>query len=157
MMLLLGGTLIVVWIALVWRFPLRAALSSLCVTSALLLIISIVLWQNHQEKQQLAQLALDIQFAPEVCGADSPLQMTVHNGSAKTLHRLTWQLAAYPRNNHINVVDGRPTSYVWHGTPPLAPNKQLSQCVDVPPLRSGYRPRDLTFVIEQVEGDLRAQ
>ena len=157
MMFLLGGTLIVVWVALVWRFPLRAALSSLCVTSALLIIIGIVLWQNHQEQQQLAKLSFELQLAPAACGADNPLQLTLYNGSDKALRQLTWQLAAYPRNNHINVVEGRPTPYVWRGNPSLAPNQQLKHCVDLPPLRSGYRPQDVNFAVEHIEGEFSAR
>src|SRR5690606_8651357 len=92
--MLIGALLVLTWLILLIRYPLRAVPVSLGAALGLVLIAGWVLWQEHREEQLLAQLELRLVYAPERCPGAQPLYTSLHNHSDKPLQELRWEVAA---------------------------------------------------------------
>lgn len=108
--MLIGALLILTWLVLLVRYPLRAVPISLGALLMLGLVAGWVLWQEHRERQLLGRLELHLSYAPGPCPAAQPLRVTLRNNSRRALRGLRWDVTAH--------VPGTPPWYRTPTTPP---------------------------------------
>jgi hypothetical protein len=150
--MLIGALLIVTWVILLIRYPLRAAPISLGALLGLGLVAGWVIWQEQREEQLLAQLELRMSYAPADCPAGHPLRITLDNHSARPLRSLRWEVAAYSPGSNLNLVTSNYDSPQYRGPGDLQPGQRWNSCAPLPPLRTGYRSRNLDFRAERLQG-----
>lgn len=149
--MLIGALLTLTWLALLLRYPRRAAPISLIVLGALGLVALWTLWQDQREQRRLAQLELHLEIDAE-CPADRPLRARLRNGSDATLHDLRWEVGAYRSGDSINLADDRYDSPHYRGPQTLLPGSDWQHCLPLPPLRPGYRAATLEYRAERLRG-----
>lgn len=140
------------WIALLLRYPKRTLAVAVPLFSLLLGLALWVQWREHSTEQLLAQLDIQLSYAPSACPHDLPLQVSLHNTTGKALHSLHWRIAAYRPGERTNLVEERYNNPAFDNTQPLAPNARWHSCLPLPDLRSGYRPTSLEFRAVQRRG-----
>ena len=152
MWLLLGALLLLTWLVLLLRYPLKALPISAAAALLLVLVGAVVLWQEKRDEHQLARLHLSFTYAAAQCPADQPLALTLSNNSEAALLELTWQIAAYRPGEGINLAEPLYTNPRYSGPGELAPGSQWQSCLPLPTLRRGYRASTLEFRAEQLHG-----
>lgn len=150
--MLIGALLIVTWVILLIRYPLRAAPISLGALFGLGLVAAWVIWQEQREEHLLSQLELQLSYAPGSCQAGHPLRITIDNLSPRPMRSLRWEVAAYSPGSGVNLVTSNYGAPHYSGAGDLEPGQRWESCVPVPPLRSGYRSSDLKYRAERVQG-----
>ncbi|MCQ4318451.1 multidrug transporter [Stutzerimonas zhaodongensis] len=150
--MLIGALLVVTWVILLIRYPLRAAPISLGALLGLGLVAAWVIWQEQRGEQLLAQLELRMAYAPSDCPAGHPLHITLENHSTKPLRSLRWEVAAYSSGSNLNLVTSNYDSPQYRGPGDLQPGQRWNSCAPLPPLRSGYRSGNLEFRAERLQG-----
>ncbi len=150
--MLIGALLVVTWVVLLIRYPLRAVPISLGALLGLGLVAAWVIWQEQREEQLLAQLELRMSYSPGDCTAGHPLRITLDNRSAKPLRSLRWEVAAYSPGSNLNLVTSTYDSPHYRGPGDLQPGQQWSSCAPLPPVRSGYRSGSLEYRAERLQG-----
>lgn len=150
--MLIGALLLLVWLALLLRYPDKVATVSLAAVFGVALIAAGVLWQERRTAQHLARLELQLRHAPAECPADRPLAVHLHNGSRLPLRELRWQVAAYAPGDSVDLVEDRydRPHYVAPGA--LPPGSDWQACLPLPALRHGYRAQSLEFRAERLDG-----
>lgn len=150
--MLIGAILILTWLILVIRHPAKALPISLVAVLGIGLVAAWVLWEERVVDRQLALLDVRVGYAPDQCPADRPLQIRVHNGSSTTLLDLAWVIQAYRPGDTINLTQSSYEAERSLGPPRLQAGADWSDCLPLPPLRSGYRPQTLEFRAERLHG-----
>ena len=150
--MLIGALLIVTWVILLVRFPLRAIPISLGAALGLGLVAAWVIWQEQREQHLLAQLELRLTHAPDQCPASAPLRVLLRNHSSKPLQALQWEVAAYAPGGRVNLVEARHDSPRYDGPGDLQPEERWEACAPLPALRPGYRASTLQFTAERLRG-----
>ncbi|EXF44813.1 drug/metabolite transporter (DMT) superfamily permease [Pseudomonas sp. BAY1663] len=150
--MLIGALLVLTWLILLIRYPLRAVPVSLGAALGLVLIAGWVLWQEHREEQLLAQLELRLVYAPERCPGAQPLYTSLHNHSDKPLQELRWEVAAYAPGSRTNLARATFEAPTYQGPGDLQSGAHWESCLPLPPLRSGYRAATLEFRAERLQG-----
>lgn len=150
--MLIGALLVVTWVILLIRYPLRAAPISLGALFGLGLVAAWVIWQEQREEHLLAQLEVRLSYAPDTCPAGHPLRVTIDNHSPKPMRSLRWEIAAYSPGSGLNLVTSNYDAPRYSGAGDLGPDQQWESCVSAPPLRSGYRGGDLEYRAERIQG-----
>ena len=102
--MLIGALLLVTWVILLIRYPVRAIPISLGALLGLGLVAAWVVWQEQREEHLLAQLELRLVYAPAICPAAQPLRITLDNHSSRALQSLRWDVAAYSPGGSLNLV-----------------------------------------------------
>lgn len=150
--MLFGAILILSWFILLIRYPSKALPVTLLAVIGLFIVASTVIWQENREKGHLAELELRFNYDPQNCPADRPLAVTLNNASPNPLLELQWQLAAYRPGDSVNLVENTYESPRYTGPGDLQPDSSWSNCLPLPPLRSGYRASSLEFRAERLQG-----
>jgi len=150
--MLIGALLIVTWLVLLIRYPLRALPISLGALLGLGLVAAWVIWQEQHEARLLAQLELRLVYAPDTCPAARPLQVTLDNHSPKPLRSLRWNITAYLPGSALNLVGSTYDAPQYGGAGDLQPGERWQSCVPLPVLRAGYRASTLEFRAERLQG-----
>lgn len=150
--MLIGALLVVTWVILLIRYPLRAVPISLGALLGLGLVAAWVIWQEQREERLLAQLELRMSYAPGDCPAGRPLRITLDNHSAEPLRSLRWEVAAYSPGSSLNLVSSNYDSPQYRGPGDLQPGQNWTSCAPLPPLRAGYRSASLEFRAERLQG-----
>lgn len=151
--MIIGALLILTWLVLLLRYPAKALPISLAAVFGLGLVALWVVWQDNRETRQLARLDLQLTYAPETCPADRPLRVHMKNGNEAPLQTLHWRVAAYAPGDSVNLSENTYSAPRYRGPGDLQPGAQWSDCLPLPPLRSGYRPQSLEFRAEQLRGN----
>ncbi|WP_313741528.1 multidrug transporter [Pseudomonas sp.] len=150
--MLIGALLLLTWLALLLRYPQKALPLSLAAVFGLGLVAAWVAWQDTREASQLARLDLRLSYAPDRCPADRPLQVQMKNANAAPLIELRWRIAAHAPGDTVNLAEGTYSAPRYRGPGELQAGAQWSDCLPLPPLRSGYRPQTLGFRAEHLQG-----
>lgn len=150
--MLIGALLILTWLVLLVRYPLRAVPVSLAALLGLGLVAGWVLWQEQRERMLLGRLELRLDYAPEHCPATQPLRISMRNDSGHALQSLRWDVAAYAPGSRTNLVQSTYDAPVYQGPGDLQAGEQWQSCLPLPPLRSGYRASTLEFRAENLQG-----
>lgn len=150
--MLIGALLIVTWLILLIRYPLRALPISLGALLGLGLVAAWVIWQEQREAQLLAQLELRLVYAPDTCPATRPLQVTLDNHSPKALRSLRWNVTAHSPGSALNLVGSNYDAPQYGGAGDLQPGERWQSCMPLPMLRAGYRASALEFRAERLQG-----
>jgi len=150
--MIFGAILVLTWFILLLRYPAKALPISLAALVGLGLVASWVLWQESRENRNLAHLELRLNYAPEHCPADRPLQLHLHNGSDAALQELRWQISAYRPGDSVNLAQRLYETPRYSGPGELLPGADWQSCLPLPTLRSGYRASTLEFRAEQLQG-----
>lgn len=150
--MLIGALLIVTWLVLLIRYPLRALPISLGALLGLGLVALWVIWQEQHEARLLTQLELQLVYAPDACPAARPLQVTLDNHSPKPLRSLRWNVAARSPGSALNLVGSNYDAPQYGGPGDLQPGKRWQSCMPLPTLRAGYRASSLEFRAERLQG-----
>lgn len=150
--MLIGALLIVTWVILLIRYPLRALPISLGALLGLGLVALWVIWQERREEKLLGQLELRMAYAPDVCPASRPLQVTLDNHSPKALRNLRWNVTAHSPGSALNLVSSSYDAPQYGGAGDLQPGGRWQSCLPLPQLRAGYRASTLEFRAERLQG-----
>lgn len=150
--MLIGALLVVTWVILLIRYPLRAVPISLGALLGLGLVAAWVVWQEQLTEHRLAELELRLAYAPDICPAGQPLHITLDNHSTSPLSSLHWEVAAYPAGSGLNLVSSNYDSPRYRGPGDLQPGQRWESCAPLPALRQGYRSSSLEFRAERLEG-----
>ena len=150
--MLIGALLIITWLILLIRYPLRALPISLGALLGLGLVAAWVIWQDQQEAALLDQLELRLVYAPDACPAARPLQVTLDNHTPKPLRRLRWNISAHAPGSTLNLVSSTYDAPQYGGPDDLQPGARWQSCVPLPMLRAGYRASTLEFRAERLQG-----
>ncbi|ERI52808.1 multidrug transporter [Pseudomonas sp. AOB-7] len=150
--MLIGVLLVVSWLILLIRYPLKALPISMAALAGLALVASWVLWQENRDARYLAHLELRLRYDPQQCPADRPLFVTLKNGSDAALLELRWEVAAYRPGNATNLAQRLYESPRYSGPGELLPGASWNDCLPLPDLRSGYSPATLEFRAERLQG-----
>lgn len=143
---------LITWGALLLRYPRRTLAVALPLVLGLLTLAGWVQWQEQSNKKLLSQLEISLHYNPEVCSADRPLQVQLHNGSERALLALQWHIAAYRPGERTNLTQQGYNSPVYDSRQALAPAANWQQCLPLPELRPGYRASTLEFAAERLRG-----
>ncbi len=150
--MLIGALLILTWLVLLVRYPLRAVPISLGALLMLGLVAGWVLWQEHRERQLLGRLELHLSYAPGPCPAAQPLRVTLRNNSGRALRGLRWDVTAHVPGTRTNLVQNAYDAPIYQGPGDLQSGAQWQSCLPLPPLRAGYRASTLEFQAENLRG-----
>lgn len=150
--MLIGALLVVSWLVLLIRYPLRAVPISLGALLGLALVAGWVLWQEHREEQLLARIDLQLAYAPQRCPGAQPLHVSLHNRTQKPLRSLRWEVAAYAPGSRTNLARTSFDAPTYQGPGDLLPDAHWQGCLPLPLLRSGYRAATLEFRAERLQG-----
>ena len=150
--MLIGALLILTWLVLLLRYPAKALPISLSAVLGLGLVALWVVWQDNREAGQLARLDLRLAYAPDQCPADRALQVRMKNANDVPLQDLRWRVAAYVPGDTVNLAENTYSAPRYRGPGELQPDAEWSECLPLPPLRSGYRPQSLEFRAEHLQG-----
>ena len=101
---------------------------------------------------RLARLDLRLSYAPDKCPADRTLQVHMKNGNSVPLTELRWRVAAYAPGDTVNLAENTYNAPRYRGPGELQPGAEWTDCLPLPPLRSGYRPQTLEFRAEHLQG-----
>ena len=71
-LMLIGVLLVLSWLILLIRYPLKALPISMAALAGLALVASWVLWQENRDARYLAHLELRLRYDPQQCPADRP-------------------------------------------------------------------------------------
>ena len=149
----LGIALLLVWLILLVRFPrIMLPASGIIVVIALLLAAAAGIWQ-WRHGQQVSQLEISIEYAPEACDFGKPIQVSIHNTSGQAAHHVNWQLRATQPGYNTNLLDIGVTGSTYQLDQTLHPDEHWQGCYVVPPLRSGHRAADLQYHAERIRAD----
>ncbi|GAB3482073.1 hypothetical protein GCM10027398_38830 [Azotobacter salinestris] len=152
MPMLIGALLLLVWLALLLRYPDKVATVSLAAAFGVALIAAGTLWQERRTAQHLAQLELTLRHAPGECPADRPLAAHLHNGSRLPLLELRWRIAAHAPGDSVDLSEDRYDMPHYSTSSPLPPGSDWHACLPLPALRHGYRAQTLEFHAERLDG-----
>lgn len=147
-----GVLLAISWLVLLLRYPEKALPVSLAAAGGLALVIATALWQDTRTERSLAHLELRLEYAPERCPPGRPLALSLANGSSRPLLELHWQIAAYPPDDDLDLVQNRYDAARYHGPGTLQPGNHWHDCLPLPELRPGYRAETLDFRAVQLRG-----
>ncbi|MDD2057428.1 multidrug transporter [Pseudomonas sp. GD03860] len=150
--MIIGALLVLTWLVLLLRYPAKALPISLSAAFGLGLVALWVIWQDNREASQLARLDLRVSYAPDTCPADRPLRVSMKNGNDVPLLTVRWRIAAYTPGDSVNLNENTYSAPRYRGPGELQPGADWSDCLPLPPLRSGYRPQSLEFRAEQLQG-----
>ncbi|WP_349571348.1 multidrug transporter [Azotobacter salinestris] len=150
--MLIGALLLLVWLALLLRYPDKVATVSLAAVFGVALIAAGTLWQERRTAQHLAQLELTLRHAPGECPADRPLAAHLHNGSRLPLLELRWRIAAHAPGDSVDLSEDRYDMPHYSTSSPLQPGSDWHACLPLPSLRHGYRAQTLEFHAERLDG-----
>ena len=150
--MLIGAFLIAAWLILLIRYPLRAVPISLGALLGLGVVAAWVIWQEQREEHLLGQLELRMSYAPTSCPAGLPLRIILDNHSPKPMRSLSWEVAAYSPGSSLNLVTSNYDAPQYRGPGDLQPGQRWHSCAPLPPLRAGYRSRNLDFRAERLQG-----
>ncbi|MGH8381877.1 multidrug transporter [Pseudomonas sp.] len=150
--MIIGALLILTWLVLLLRYPAKALPISLSAIFGLGLVALWVVWQDSRETRQLAHLDLRLSYAPDSCPADRPLRVQMKNGNDVPLQTLHWRVAAYAPGDSVNLSENTYSAPRYRGPGDLQPGAEWSDCLPLPPLRSGYRAQSLEFRAEHLQG-----
>ena len=150
--MLIGAVLILSWLVLLLRYPAKALPISMAAVCGLGLVALWVVWQDTREASQLARLDLRVAYAPDLCPADRALQVRMKNGNDVPLTALRWRIAAYTPGDTVNLAENTYNAPRYRGPGELQPGAEWTDCLPLPPLRSGYRPQTLEFRAEHLQG-----
>ncbi|MFJ1336588.1 multidrug transporter [Pseudomonas caricapapayae] len=150
--MIIGALLVLTWLVLLLRYPAKALPISLAAIFGLGMVALWVVWQDNRETRQLARLDLRLTYAPEQCPVDRPLRVHMKNGNDVPLQTLRWRVAAYAPGDSVNLTENTYSAPRYRGPGELQPGTEWSDCLPLPPLRSGYRPQSLEFRAEQLRG-----
>ncbi|PYG81996.1 MULTISPECIES: multidrug transporter [unclassified Pseudomonas] len=150
--MLIGAFLILTWLVLLLRYPVKALPISMAAVCGLGLVALWVAWQDSREASQLTRLDLRLAYAPEQCPADRTLRVTMKNGNDVPLTELRWRVGAYAPGDTVNLAENTYNAPRYRGPSELQPGAEWADCLPLPPLRSGYRPQTLEFRAEHLQG-----
>jgi hypothetical protein len=150
--MLIGALLVLTWLVLLIRYPLRAVPISLGAVLGLAVVAGWVVWQEQREQSLLAQLQVQISFDSRACPGAQPLRVTLHNQSDKALRNLRWETQAFAPGDRVNLVERAYDAPRYQGPGNLQPGESWESCMPAPRLRSGYRASSLEFRAERLEG-----
>jgi len=150
--MLIGALLIITWLILLIRYPLRALPISLGALLGLGLVALWVIWQEQREARLLEQLDLRLVYEPDACPAARPLQATLDNHSTKPLRSLRWNVTAHSPGSVLNLVGSSYDAPQYGGAGDLQPGERWQSCLPLPQLRAGYRASTLEFRAERLQG-----
>ncbi|TBV16193.1 multidrug transporter [Stutzerimonas kirkiae] len=153
--MIISVLLILAWLVLLLKYPLKALPVSLGALLGLGLIAAWVLWQEHRETSRLAHLELELLYAPAHCPVARPLSLKLLNQSERPLQDLRWEIAAYAPGSALNLVQSNYDAPRYRGPGDLLPGKHWQTCLPLPPLRPGYRPETLEFRAERLQGHFK--
>ncbi|MCF7201893.1 multidrug transporter [Pseudomonas oligotrophica] len=150
--MLIGVLLVLTWLILLLRYPLRAAPISLGAALALALVAGWVLVEEQREARLIARLELQLQHRADLCPAARPLWVKLTNHGPRSLLALSWRVAAYAPGTRLNVAERSFETPDYQEPGELQPGASWEACMPLPPLRAGYRPSTLTFRAEDLDG-----
>ncbi|NNJ13815.1 multidrug transporter [Pseudomonas putida CSV86] len=147
-----GILLILTWLVLLLRYPAKALPVSLAALLGLVMVGGWVAWLDTREARQLARLELRLDYLPQECPAGRPLRVRMNNGNDVPLTELRWRVAAYAPGDSVNLAENTYAAPRYRGPGELQAGADWSDCLPLPPLRSGYRPQTLEFRAEHLQG-----
>lgn len=150
--MLIGILLILTWLILLLRYPTKALLVSLAALLGLGAVAMWVVWQDSRETRQLEHLELRLNYLPQHCPPDRPLQIQLHNGNDVPLLTLHWRIAAYMPGDTVNLADNAYAAPRYRGPGELQAGGDWQDCLPLPPLRPGYRAQTVEFRAEHLQG-----
>jgi hypothetical protein len=150
--MLIGILLILTWLILLLRYPTKALSVSLAALLGLGAVAIWVVWQDSRETRQLEHLELRLNYLPQQCPPDRPLQIQLHNGNDVPLLTLHWRIAAYMPGDTVNLADSVYAAPRYRGPGELQAGGDWQDCLPLPPLRPGYRVQTVEFRAEHLQG-----
>lgn len=150
--MLIGVLLVLTWLILLIRYPLRALPISLGAVLGLALVAGWVIWQEQREQRLLGQVQIRLNYAPAACPGAQPLQAVLHNRSGRALRSLRWEVQAFAPGDRINLVERAYDAPRYQGPDALQPGESWETCLPLPRLRPGYRASSLEFRADRLEG-----
>ncbi|QXI27606.1 multidrug transporter [Pseudomonas vanderleydeniana] len=148
----IGVLLVITWLILLLRYPAKALPVSMAALAGLGMVAAWVAWMDSREARQLAHLEMRIDYAPEHCPADRPLQLKMKNDNKVPLVELRWRVAAYAPGDTVNLAENSYAAPRYRGPGELQAAGVWEDCLPLPPLRPGYRPQTLEFRAERLQG-----
>jgi len=152
-LMLIGALLILLWFILLLRYPLRALPISLGAAAAFALVVGWAILQDRQQARLLERLKVTISYEPRQCPAARPLLARLANHSDRRVSQLSWRIAAYVPNSHLNVAQGSFEKPDYSLPADLQAGASWQSCLPLPTLRSGYRASTLSFGATDLEGE----
>ncbi|MGK9064815.1 multidrug transporter [Stutzerimonas chloritidismutans] len=150
--MLIGALLILTWVILLVRYPMRAVPISLGALLGLGLVAAWVIWQEQREAHLLGQIHVRVEYDPKRCGAGQPLRAELENRSPRTLTALRWDLKAHSPGSDLDLVQSGYDNPRYSGPGDLQPGEQWTACLPLPPLRPGYQASQLRFQALRLQG-----
>ncbi len=149
----LGIVLLLVWLVLLLRFP-RIMLPASGVLAGLGLLLALfVIGRQWMDNRHVADLRVQVNYAPEACAFGRPLQVVMENQSNRVASNIRWRLHATQAGYSSNLLDLSTTDSTYRTERQLAPGESWQECYRVPPLRSGFRAPDLNYRADGLRAD----
>lgn len=103
---------------------------------ALVLVSGVIFWNKHEESEK-ATAAFTVVYAPDQCPKQKPMQVTLKNGSERTLERALFTIRASLPGFSSEVT---PYTYQQNAMDKiLAPGEEYTDCYPVPVLTRSVR------------------
>ncbi|MGM3390074.1 multidrug transporter [Stutzerimonas stutzeri] len=150
--MLIGVLLLLTWLILLIRYPMRAAPISLGALLGLGLVATWVIWQEQREAHRLEQIEVRMQYDAQGCPAGRPLQVMIENRGTAALMALRWDVAAHSPGSDLDLVQSGYDAPRYSGPGSLAAGESWVSCLPLPSLRPGYRASQLEFRAQRLQG-----
>ena len=151
----LGIVLLLIWLVLLVRYP-RAMLPATAIIGVIALLIAVVAGAAQwRHERQVRQIEISIRHDPERCDFGRPLRVEVHNGSARTVTGMSWQLRASQPGYSFDLLTSEASRRAYQLDEVLPVDGRWQRCYPAPALRSGYRAGDLEYRADQVRAQLQ--
>lgn len=151
--MILGLAVLLIWIALLMRYPkIMLPASGVAVALGLLLAAGAATLQWF-ENRRIDRLDIDISYAREQCEFGKPLRVQISNEATSAASNISWRLIAVQSGFNSNLLDISTADAIYRTDQTLPSGEQWIRCYEVPRLRSGYRAPDLEYRADRVRAD----
>lgn len=151
--MILGFAVLLIWIALLMRYPkVMLPVSGVAVAIGILLAAGAATFQ-WLDNRRIDRLDIDISYAREQCEFGKPLRVEISNSGSSTATNISWQLIAVQSGFNSNLLDISTADATYRTDQALPAGEQWIHCYAVPRLRSGYRAPDLEYRADRIRAN----
>lgn len=111
-------------------------------------LVGIDAYNDAQQRKVVVSVAYDL----KACGTKFPLFVTIHNGSNKTVNKVSWKMGAYEPGHSTNLVRspelGSDPTYIVESDIIINSGEHSRECYALPVLPVSSRPEKLLYGAE---------
>ena len=144
--------LAITWLIVLIRYPRHALPILLVAMMSIGLLITGVLWHDSREQKRLDALDISLSYDPTHCPLNESLRLQLTNTSNRSLTALRFKVTAFAPTVSANLMQSGYAQYHVPLQHALAPGLNVSFCLALPALRSGYRASTVQFMAIERQG-----